>query len=97
MNEPTANAAALTFEQIYEQYFDLVWATTRRLGITPEAMDDVVQEVFMVVHSKLAPWRILRPCVAGSTVSYDEKSVAIVERGSSRNTALCRSKMCLTM
>lgn len=54
MNEPTANAAALTFEQIYEQYFDLVWATTRRLGITPEAMDDVVQEVFMVVHSKLS-------------------------------------------
>ena len=54
MTEAPGQAAALSFESIYEQHFALVWSTTRRLGVTPEAMDDVVQEVFIVVHSKLS-------------------------------------------
>lgn len=53
LNEPRSNAEVLSFDQIYEQYFDLVWSTTRRFGIASEAMDDVVQEIFMVIHSRL--------------------------------------------
>lgn len=42
-----------TFEGVYERYFDFVWSMTRRLGVDPGAMDDVVQEVFLVIHAKL--------------------------------------------
>jgi RNA polymerase sigma-70 factor (ECF subfamily) len=38
---------------VYRQYFDFVWSSARRLGVPPEAMDDVVQEVFIVIHAKL--------------------------------------------
>lgn len=41
------------FETLYDQYFRFVWASARRLGVTPEAIDDVVQEVFIVIHEKL--------------------------------------------
>lgn len=42
-----------SFQAVYRTYFELVWSTARRLGVAPEAIDDVVQEVFIVVHSKL--------------------------------------------
>ena len=41
------------FEAIYQQYFDFVWSSVRRLGVGGASMDDVVQEVFIVVHSRL--------------------------------------------
>ena len=41
------------FETIYRQYFDFVWSAARRLGVSPAAADDVVQEVFIVIHSRL--------------------------------------------
>jgi RNA polymerase sigma-70 factor (ECF subfamily) len=45
------------FESIYQQYFDFVWSSTVRLGVKPAAIDDVVQEIFMVIHSRLATLR----------------------------------------
>jgi RNA polymerase sigma-70 factor (ECF subfamily) len=41
------------FESIYTQYFDFVWSSVRRLGVSAAATDDVVQEVFIVIHSRL--------------------------------------------
>lgn len=41
------------FDTIYDQYFGFVWTSARRLGVGTEAIDDVVQEVFIVIHSKL--------------------------------------------
>src|SRR5512134_93579 len=41
------------FESIYRQYFDFVWSSVRRLGVGPAAADDVVQDVFIVIHSRL--------------------------------------------
>jgi len=41
------------FESIYRQYFDFVWSSVRRLGVSPAATEDVVQEVFIVIHSRL--------------------------------------------
>ncbi|HEY4106043.1 MAG TPA: sigma-70 family RNA polymerase sigma factor [Polyangiaceae bacterium] len=41
------------FQTIYRQYFDFVWASARRLGVPSEAMDDVVQEIFVVIHTKM--------------------------------------------
>jgi RNA polymerase sigma-70 factor (ECF subfamily) len=43
-----------TFAQLYEAHFSFVWRSARRLGIPTQSMDDVVQEVFMVVHRTLA-------------------------------------------
>lgn len=41
------------FETIYHQYFRFVWSSVRRLGVGTEAIDDVVQEVFIVIHARL--------------------------------------------
>jgi RNA polymerase sigma-70 factor (ECF subfamily) len=41
------------FESVYQQYFDFVWSGARRLGVSAAALDDVVQEIFMVIHAKL--------------------------------------------
>jgi len=47
-------AIELSFRAIYRKYFEFVWSSARRCGVTPDAMDDVVQEVFIVIHAKLA-------------------------------------------
>jgi RNA polymerase sigma-70 factor (ECF subfamily) len=41
------------FSVVYENYFDLVWSAVRQLGASPDAIDDLVQEVFVVVHARL--------------------------------------------
>jgi RNA polymerase sigma-70 factor, ECF subfamily len=41
------------FAQIYRAYFGFVWACTRRLGVNENEIDDVVQEIFIVIHSRL--------------------------------------------
>lgn len=42
-----------SFHAVYRQYVDFVWSSARRLGVEPESMDDVVQDVFIVIHAKL--------------------------------------------
>lgn len=51
--EHTAGVCVPSFQVVYRTHFELVWSTARRLGVPPDAMDDVVQEVFIVVHNKL--------------------------------------------
>ena len=43
-----------TLQAIYKEYFDFVWSSARHLGATGDAIDDVVQDVFIVIHSRLA-------------------------------------------
>jgi RNA polymerase sigma-70 factor (ECF subfamily) len=45
--------AALTFDAVYEEYFRFVWRSIRRFGVPREAVDDLVQEVFIVIHRRL--------------------------------------------
>jgi RNA polymerase sigma-70 factor (ECF subfamily) len=49
-----AGASALDFAAIYQEHFDLVWRTLRRYGVLDAAIDDAAQDVFMVVHARLA-------------------------------------------
>lgn len=49
----SARADVPSFRSIYQTYFDFVWSTARRLGVDAESMDDVVQEVFIVIHARL--------------------------------------------
>jgi RNA polymerase sigma-70 factor (ECF subfamily) len=48
-----SNHDPLTFSAIYQAYFDFVWSSVRRLGAAEEAVDDVVQDVFVIIHSRL--------------------------------------------
>ncbi|HEX4338588.1 MAG TPA: sigma-70 family RNA polymerase sigma factor [Polyangiaceae bacterium] len=41
------------FEAIYEEHFDFVWRSLRRLGVPDAQLDDAVQDVFVVVHRRL--------------------------------------------
>src|SRR6187551_540151 len=42
-----------SFAVVYEECFDLVWSAVRQLGVSSDAIDDVVQEVFVVIHARL--------------------------------------------
>ena len=54
---PASASALPEFEAIYDQYFRFVWTSARRLGVGTEAIDDLVQEVFIVIHAKLSTLR----------------------------------------
>ena len=43
-----------TLQAIYKEYFDFVWSSARHLGAASDAIDDVVQDVFIVIHAKLS-------------------------------------------
>lgn len=43
----------IEFESIYTKYFDFVWRSVLRLGVEEALAEDVVQEVFVIVHRRL--------------------------------------------
>lgn len=51
---PEVAPDALDFAAVYDANFAYIWRAARRLGIDPADTDDVVQEVFVVAHRKLA-------------------------------------------
>ena len=48
-----ARETAASFRELYDGYFGFVWRSAANRGIAASALDDVVQEVFIVVHRKL--------------------------------------------
>jgi RNA polymerase sigma-70 factor, ECF subfamily len=42
-----------TFDAVYQTYAGFVWRNARRLGVPASAAEDVMQEVFLVVHRRL--------------------------------------------
>jgi RNA polymerase sigma-70 factor (ECF subfamily) len=53
---PPANDSTRTwtFDEVYDEHFPFVWRSVRRLGVVDSAVDDVVQDVFLVVHRRLS-------------------------------------------
>jgi RNA polymerase sigma-70 factor (ECF subfamily) len=47
-------APALSFERVYRDGFAFVWSTLLRLGVPRAAVEDATQDVFVVVHRRLA-------------------------------------------
>ncbi len=47
-------SGTLSFDEIYEEHFDFVWRSARRLGLPESAADDAVQDVFVVVCRRLS-------------------------------------------
>ncbi len=45
---------ALSFERVYRDGFAFVWSTLLRLGVPRAAVEDAAQDVFVVVHRRLA-------------------------------------------
>jgi RNA polymerase sigma-70 factor (ECF subfamily) len=43
-----------SYEAIYREHFAFVWRNVRRLGVHEGLADDAVQDVFLVVHRRLA-------------------------------------------
>jgi RNA polymerase sigma-70 factor (ECF subfamily) len=46
----------IAFEQLYDDQVDFVWRSARRLGVEASSADDVVQQVFLVVHRRLTEY-----------------------------------------
>jgi RNA polymerase sigma-70 factor (ECF subfamily) len=42
-----------SFNALYAQHFEFVWRVVRRLGVRDGAIDDVVQDIFVIVHRRL--------------------------------------------
>ena len=58
----------LGFREIYDAYFGFVWRYAKNRRVPPMAIDDVVQEVFVVVHHRLRSYEgrsSLRTWLAG--------------------------------
>lgn len=71
--------------QIYQAHFDHVWRSLRRFGVESRHLEDVAQEVFMVVHRRLAdydPSRPIRPWLTGIAFrcAADHRGRAAVRR-----------------
>jgi RNA polymerase sigma-70 factor (ECF subfamily) len=56
------------FDELYRAQFPYVWRTLRRLGVAPADIEDLVHDVFVVVHRRLADYdrgRPVRPWLFG--------------------------------
>ena len=42
-----------TFDELYDAHVDFLWRNARRLGVGDDAVDDVLQQVFLVVYRRL--------------------------------------------
>lgn len=49
-----APATPLTVADVYRAHADFVWRVVQRLGVPPHEAEDVVHEVFLIVHRRLS-------------------------------------------
>jgi hypothetical protein len=74
---PAPSPTALpSFKELYQEYFDFVWSSARRHGVELGAMDDLVQEVFMVKAAHAGKARLLAKLDLWSRPAYCEQSSA---------------------
>ncbi len=65
---PPTPARVPALEAVYREHQAFVWRALRHLGVTPHAVDDALQDVFLVVHRRLPdfdPSRSLRAWLYG--------------------------------
>lgn len=49
-------APSLTLADVYRAHAGFVWRVVRRMGVAESALEDVVHDVFLVVHRRLAEY-----------------------------------------
>ncbi|NJL96066.1 MAG: TIR domain-containing protein, partial [Anaerolineae bacterium] len=72
------------FDAVYDEYFEFAWRSLRRLGVPTEALDDAVQDLFLVVHRRLDSFEgrsSLRTWIFGIALRV---AAPTVERGPAR-------------
>ena len=52
-HEQDVSSALTSFDEVYDRYVVFVWRTLRALGLPDAALEDAVQDVFIVVHRRL--------------------------------------------
>src|SRR5882757_9514417 len=55
--DPVDHAAVPAFDAVYEAHVGFVWRVLRTFGVPPVQLEDAVQDVFLVVHRRLAEWQ----------------------------------------
>ena len=50
----TPASVVLDFDEVYREHLAFVWRSARRLGVRDASLDDVVQDIFVIVHRRLA-------------------------------------------
>jgi RNA polymerase sigma-70 factor, ECF subfamily len=79
------------FDAVYADHVAFVWRCLRALGIAPAALDDAVQDVFVVVHRRLAEFRgasALRTWLYGITRHIASRHQRSLRRKGSRHDPL---------
>ena len=79
--DPPQASVHLDLDEIYREHFAFVWRSAKRLGVRDASLDDVVQEVFVIVHRRLGDFEgrsSLRTWLFGITlrVARDHKKSA---------------------
>jgi RNA polymerase sigma-70 factor (ECF subfamily) len=54
---PLGEAAIPAFDEVYAMHVGFVWRVLRTLGVPEAQIEDAVQDVFVVVHRRLAEWQ----------------------------------------
>jgi RNA polymerase sigma-70 factor (ECF subfamily) len=63
-----SDPGASEFDELYRAQFPYVWRTLARLGVAPADVEDLVHDVFVVVHRRLEDYdrrRAVRPWLFG--------------------------------
>ena len=58
---PATSAHVVSFRAIFDAHYDYVWISLRRLGVQDRDREDITNEVFFRVHSKLDTYDPARP------------------------------------
>src|ERR1043166_5689758 len=51
------SAAIPAFDEVYAAHVGFVWRVLRTFGVPDAQIEDAVQDVFVVVHRRLAEWQ----------------------------------------
>jgi RNA polymerase sigma-70 factor (ECF subfamily) len=85
-DDPDRSAVLPSFRNVYDNYFHFVWTCARRMGVSQDAIDDVVQEIFLVVHARLQT--VERPASLRSWLyGVVRRTVSTYHRGRQARTA----------
>jgi RNA polymerase sigma-70 factor (ECF subfamily) len=58
---PPSSQSGPDLAALFDEHFDYVWATLRRLGVRHADREDLVHEVFLKVHARIADYDAARP------------------------------------
>jgi RNA polymerase sigma-70 factor (ECF subfamily) len=58
---PSSTRPAPELSAVFDEHFEYIWSTLRRLGVRDADREDLVQEVFLRVHARLGDYDASRP------------------------------------